>query len=168
MNWSAASAADMLSCRIADERWPIAGSFTISRGSKTEAHVVTVTLSDGAHTGQGECVPYPRYEETMPQVMAALEAARASIERGCARGDVPALVAPHAAQNALDCALWDLEAKRAGKPVWQLAGLPEPKPAITAYTLSLDTPEAMAKRRPKSPPVRSSSSSSAARAMPSG
>ena len=135
----------MLSLKVADERWPIAGSFTISRGTKTEAHVVTVTLSDGIHMGHGECVPYPRYEETVPQVMAALEAARARIEAGFTHGDVPALVSPHAAQNALDCALWDLESKRAGKPVWSLAGLAEPKPAVTAFTLSLDTPEAMGK-----------------------
>lgn len=128
---------------IADERWPIAGSFTISRGSKTEAHVVTVTLEDGAHRGTGECVPYPRYEETVPQVMAALEAVCTRIEAGTTRAGVPSLIAPHAAQNAIDCALWDLEAKRAGKPVWQLAGLPEPQPTVTAYTLSLDTPEAM-------------------------
>jgi L-alanine-DL-glutamate epimerase-like enolase superfamily enzyme len=128
---------------IAEERWPIAGSFTISRGAKTEAHVVTVTLSDGGHMGRGECVPYPRYEETVPQVMAALEAARARIEAGIAHEDIPGLLAPHAARNALDCALWDLRAKQAGMPVWQLAGLPEPKPVVTAYTLSLDTPEAM-------------------------
>jgi L-alanine-DL-glutamate epimerase-like enolase superfamily enzyme len=128
---------------VAEERWPIAGSFTISRGAKTEAHVVTVTLTEGPHTGQGECVPYPRYEETVPQVIAALEAARGRIEAGIAREDVPALVAPHAARNALDCALWDLEAKSSGKPVWQLAGLPQPRPVVTAYTLSLDTPEAM-------------------------
>lgn len=128
---------------IAEERWPIAGSFTISRGSKTEAHVVTVTLEDDGHVGRGECVPYPRYEETVPQVTAALEAVRGRIEAGIARDDVPSILGPHAARNALDCALWDLAAKKAGKPVWQLAGLPEPKPAITAYTLSLDTPEAM-------------------------
>lgn len=128
---------------IAEERWPIAGSFTISRGSKTEAHVVTVTLEDEGHVGRGECVPYPRYEETVPQVMAALEAVRSRIEAGIARDDVPSILGPHAARNALDCALWDLAAKKAGKPVWQLAGLPEPKPAITAYTLSLDTPEVM-------------------------
>jgi L-alanine-DL-glutamate epimerase-like enolase superfamily enzyme len=128
---------------IADERWPIAGSFTISRGAKTEAHVVTVTLEDGGFTGQGECVPYPRYDETVPQVLAALEAARPRIEAGITRAEVPSLLAPHAARNALDCALWDLEAKKAGKPVWQLAGLPEPQPVVTAYTLSLDTPEAM-------------------------
>jgi L-alanine-DL-glutamate epimerase-like enolase superfamily enzyme len=133
----------MLKVTIADERWPIAGSFTISRGSKTEADVVTVTLDDGTHRGTGECVPYPRYEETVPQVVAALEAATDRIASGVTRPDVPSFVEPHAARNALDCALWDLEAKRAGKPVWQLSGLPEPKPAITAYTLSLDTPEAM-------------------------
>ena len=128
---------------IAEERWPIAGSFTISRGSKTEAHVVTVRLADGGHVGHGECVPYPRYEETVPQVTAALEAARSRIESGITRDEIASILTPHAARNALDCALWDLEAKKTGKPVWQLAGLPEPKPAITAYTLSLDTPEAM-------------------------
>lgn len=128
---------------IAEERWPIAGSFTISRGSKTEAHVVTVTLEDDGHTGRGECVPYPRYEETVPQVMAALEAARSRIEAGITRDAITAILTPHAARNALDCALWDLTAKKAGQAVWQLAGLAEPKPAVTAYTLSLDTPDAM-------------------------
>jgi L-alanine-DL-glutamate epimerase-like enolase superfamily enzyme len=128
---------------IAEERWPIAGSFTISRGSKTEAHVVTVTLEDGGHTGRGECVPYPRYEETVPQVIAALQSARSRIEAGITRDAIASILTPHAARNALDCALWDLAAKKAGVPAWQLAGLAEPKPAVTAYTLSLDTPEAM-------------------------
>ena len=128
---------------IAEERWPIAGSFTISRGSKTEAHVVTVTLEDGGHTGRGECVPYPRYEETVPQVIAALQTARSRIEVGITRDAIASILTPHAARNALDCALWDLAAKKAGVPAWQLAGLAEPKPAVTAYTLSLDTPEAM-------------------------
>jgi L-alanine-DL-glutamate epimerase-like enolase superfamily enzyme len=88
-------------------------------------------------------VPYPRYKETVPAVVAALETARSAIEGGITRADVPDLLAPHAARNALDCALWDLEAKRAGAPAWQLAGLKEPQPLVTAYTLSLDTPEAM-------------------------
>jgi L-alanine-DL-glutamate epimerase-like enolase superfamily enzyme len=79
----------------------------------------------------------------VPQVMAALEAARTRIEAGIGHEDIPNILAPHAARNALDCALWDLRAKQAGKPVWQLAGLTEPKPVVTAYTLSLDTPEAM-------------------------
>lgn len=130
---------------IAHESWPIAGSFTISRGSKTAADVVVVTLTEGGLTGRGECVPYPRYEETVPQVLAALEAAKGAIESGLERADIARHVAPKAARNALDCALWDLEAKRAGKPVWQLAGIAEPTPVVTAYTLSLDTPEAMAK-----------------------
>jgi L-Ala-D/L-Glu epimerase len=135
----------MVKLTIADERWPIAGSFTISRGAKTEAHVVTVTLEHDGRTGRGECVPYPRYGETVPQVMAALEEVRARIETSVTRAEVPTLLSPFAARNALDCALWDLEAKLHGKPVWQLAGLPEPSPAVTAYTLSLDTPEAMGK-----------------------
>lgn len=130
---------------IAHESWPIAGSFTISRGSKTAADVVVVTLTEGGVTGRGECVPYPRYEETVPQVLAALEAARGAIENDLERADIARHIAPKAARNALDCALWDLEAKRTGKPVWQLAGITEPKPVVTAYTLSLDTPEAMGK-----------------------
>jgi len=129
---------------IAAESWPIAGSFTISRGSKTAADVVVVTIAEDGATGRGEAVPYPRYNETVPAVIAALEAARPAIAAGCGRADVPRLVEPRAARNALDCALWDLEAKRTGRPVWQLAGLSEPQPLITAYTLSLDTPETMA------------------------
>lgn len=131
--------------QVAHESWPIAGSFTISRGSKTAADVVTVAITENGVTGHGECVPYPRYEETVPQVVAALEAARGAIEGGLGRAGIAAHVAPKAARNALDCALWDLEAKLAGKPAWRLAGLSEPQPVITAYTLSLDTPEAMAK-----------------------
>ena len=133
----------MLTLTAAAESWPIAGSFTISRGSKTSADVVVATLTDGTHTGRGECVPYPRYEETVPQVLAALQEAAPRLGDGLAHEDIPHLVAPHAAQNALDCALWDLRARQAGKAVWQLAGLAEPKPVVTAYTLSLDTPEAM-------------------------
>ncbi len=134
----------MIQLEVATESWPIAGSFTISRGAKTVAEVVTVTLRDGNHIGRGECVPYPRFGESVQQVAAALQAARPAVERGCTTNDVPRLLAPRAARNALDCALWDLEAKRGGKPVWQLAGLAKPVPLVTAYTLSLDTPEAMA------------------------
>ena len=134
----------MPALEVAAESWPISGGFTISRGSKTSAEVVVVTLREGPHVGRGECVPYPRYEETVPQVVAALEAVRPAIEKGIRRGEVPGLLAPHAARNALDCALWDLEAKRSGTPVWKLAGLDPPRPLVTAYTLSLDSPEAMA------------------------
>jgi L-alanine-DL-glutamate epimerase-like enolase superfamily enzyme len=130
---------------VAHESWPIAGSFTISRGTKTQADVVVVTLTEDGVVGRGECVPYPRYDETVPQAIEALEAARGLIEAGLSRTEIARHIAPKAAQNALDCALWDLEAKRKGLPVWQLAGLAEPQPVITAYTLSLGTPEAMAR-----------------------
>lgn len=135
----------MPSLEIAAESWPISGGFTISRGSKTSAEIVVVTLREGASVGRGECVPYPRYGETVPQVAAALEDARPAIEKGIFRADVPALLVPRAARNALDCALWDLEAKRSGTPVWELAGLEPPRPLLTAFTISLDTPEAMAR-----------------------
>ncbi len=134
----------MTQLTIAHESWPVAGHFTIARGTRSAADVVVITLAEGDAVGRGECVPYPRYGETVAGVMAALEVARARIERGIARADVPRLLSLHAARNALDCALWDFEAKKAGKPVWQLAGLDPPQPCITAYTLSLDTPEAMA------------------------
>jgi L-Ala-D/L-Glu epimerase len=134
----------MLSLEVSRESWPIAGNFTISRGGKTTAEVVVVTLRQGERAGRGECVPYPRYNETVEGVVASLESARAAIEAGIDRGDVARLVAPRAARNALDCALWDLEAKRTGKPAWQLALLKQPHPLVTAFTLSLDTPEAMA------------------------
>jgi L-Ala-D/L-Glu epimerase len=129
---------------IAAETWPIAGTFTISRGAKTEAHVVVVMLEEDGHIGCSECVPYARYGETVEGVMAALEAARPAIEAGLARADVHRHVEPRAARNALDCALWDLEAKQRAVPVWRLANLAEPKPLVTAFTLSLDTPGAMA------------------------
>ncbi|WP_425081521.1 N-acetyl-D-Glu racemase DgcA [Ruegeria arenilitoris] len=117
----------------------LAQVFTISRGSRTEANVLTVRLSDGAHQGRGECVPYARYNETLESV----EAEIASLPRTFDRAQLMDLLPAGAARNAVDCALWDLEAKRAGKRAWELAGLPAPGPEITAYTLSLDTPEKM-------------------------
>ena len=126
------------------ERWPIAGSFTISRGAKTEAIVVVAELSDGAHRGRGECVPYARYGETVAGVAAAIEAMSPEIARGLDRERLQSAMAPSAARNALDCAFWDLAAKHAGRPVHELLGLPTPKAVTTAYTISLATPEAMA------------------------
>ncbi|WP_170411454.1 N-acetyl-D-Glu racemase DgcA [Ruegeria arenilitoris] len=117
----------------------LAQVFTISRGSRTEANVLTVRVSDGAHQGRGECVPYARYNETLESV----EAEIASLPRTFDRVQLMDLLPAGAARNAVDCALWDLEAKRAGKRAWELAGLPAPGPEITAYTLSLDTPEKM-------------------------
>jgi L-alanine-DL-glutamate epimerase-like enolase superfamily enzyme len=116
----------------------LAEVFTISRGSRTEAKVLTVRISDGGLTGWGECVPYARYGETLDSVTAQIEGLGA-VDRMALQEALPA----GAARNAVDCALWDLEAKRAGKRVWELAGLAEPGPEITAFTLSLDTPDNM-------------------------
>ena len=119
-------------------------AFTISRGAKTSAETIRVTLREGDAIGRGECVPYPRYGETQSGVRAAIEALRARIEGGLSREALQAEMPAGAARCALDCALWDLEAKQSGRPVWKLAGLPEPKPIETAVTVSLDTAEAMA------------------------
>ena len=126
------------------ERWPIAGSFAISRGAKTEAAVVVAELSDGNVRGRGECVPYARYGETIEGVTAALEAMRPQIQQGLDRHALQHAMPAGAARNALDCAFWDLAAKRAGRPAYELAGLPAPGPVTTAYTISLAEPTVMA------------------------
>ena len=126
------------------ESWPIAGAFRIARGARTEARVVTVHLRHEDASGRGECVPYARYGESPESVLAQIEAVRGLIEGGAGREALAKALPAGAARNALDCALWDLEAKRAGAPVWALAGLPEPGPVTTAFTLSLDEPAAMA------------------------
>jgi len=130
-----------LSVRI--ERWPLAGAFTISRGSKTEAVVVVAELSDGAHRGRGECVPYARYGETPDGIVAAIEATRSALDERFDRAALQAAMPPGAARNALDCAYWDVNAKRTGRPAYQLAGLVAPRPRVTAYTISLAAPAAM-------------------------
>ncbi len=125
------------------ETWPLASAFRISRGAKTEAHVVVAEIADGSHTGRGEAVPYPRYDETPEGTRAEIEAAREAVEAGITRDGLLEALSPGAARNALDCALWDLEAKQAARPAWALAGLEAPQPCVTAVTLSLDTPESM-------------------------
>ena len=117
----------------------LAQVFTIARGSRTEAQVLTVKLNDGRHVGWGECLPYARYGESLQSVTDEIT----GLPDAFSRFDLYDLLPAGAARNAVDCALWDLEAKRAGNPVWELAGLEAPGPEITAYTLSLDTPEAM-------------------------
>jgi len=126
------------------EKWPIAGKFAISRGAKTTAEVVVAELADGRHRGRGECVPYARYGETVEAVAAAIQAMREPLAGGLGRMGLQERMPAGAARNALDCAFWDLEAKRTGTPVHALAGLPSPRPLVTAYTISLDTPAAMA------------------------
>jgi L-alanine-DL-glutamate epimerase-like enolase superfamily enzyme len=125
------------------ERWPVAGAFTISRGAKTHVDVVTVTITDGAARGRGEATPIYYHGETAERVLAAVLGARAAIEGGADRAALSSLLPRGAARNALDAALWDLEAKQNGVPVWRLAGLAEPKPLVTAYTISLGEPERM-------------------------
>ncbi|AWN47018.1 dipeptide epimerase [Methylobacterium terrae] len=133
----------MIRLATAIERWPIAGTFTISRGSRTEAVVVTAELTDGTVTGRGECVPYARYGETVEGVRDLIAAQGDALAAGLTRQELAARLPAGAARNALDCALWDLEAKRAGTRAHGLAGLPAPAPVTTCYTLSLGTPEAM-------------------------
>ena len=133
-----------LSLSVRTESWPIAGAFSISRGAKTEAQVVVAELGDGRHRGRGECVPYARYDETVAGVMAALGAIGNRLAFGLDRAALQQAMPAGAARNALDCAFWDLEAKRAAKPAHELAGLAAPQPLTTAYTISLGTPETMA------------------------
>lgn len=117
----------------------LAQVFTISRGSRTEARVVTATVTRNGVTGRGECVPYPRYGETPESVMAQIAALPEGIDRAALQAALP----PGAARNAVDCALWDWQAKAEGRRVWDIAGLPAPGPLGITYTLSLDTPERM-------------------------
>ena len=124
---------------VTRDRFPLARTFTIARGSKTEAQVLTVRISRGGAQGWGECVPYPRYGATLDSEAALIAGLPEGITRPALQGLLPA----GAARNAVDCALWDHEAKRTGRPVWQLAGLAAPEPVPVAYTLSLDTPDAM-------------------------
>ena len=128
-----------MSITVTRDVFALAQVFTIARGSRTEAQVLTVRVEREGVTGWGECVPYARYGETLESV----EEQIASLPAGISREDVQHALPAGAARNAVDCALWDLEAKQAGQRVWELAGLPVPGPEITAYTLSLDTPEKM-------------------------
>ncbi|SET23656.1 N-acetyl-D-Glu racemase DgcA [Oceanicella actignis] len=136
----------MIRLDLRREAFRLREAFTISRGSRTEQVVVTVTLTEGERRGWAECTPYARYGESVAGVMDAISALAADIANGMDRAALQAALPPGAARNALDCALWDLEAKRAGRRAWELAGLPEPEPVATAYTLSLDAPERMRRK----------------------
>ena len=135
---------DMPRLAISVERFPILGNFVISRGAKTEAAVVVAAIEDRAWRGRGEGVPYPRYGETVDSVLAQMGSARPAIEAGADRGLLQTLLPPGAARNAIDCALWDLAAKRSGVPAHVLAGIAPPVPVTTAFTISVGTPEEMA------------------------
>ncbi len=126
------------------QSWPLKKTFTISRGGRDEVVVVSLSIDDGENTGHGECVPYARYGENPKSVIAQIMALEDALANGMSRHELQTRLDAGPARNALDCAMWDLEAKTARQPVWKLAGLPEPKPRLTAYTISLDSPEAMA------------------------
>ncbi len=128
---------------VRQESWPIRGSFRISRGAKTTAEVVIVTINENGISGQGECVPYARYGESYRSVMDTVSTVKDQLGHGAGRIDLLTLMPAGAARNAIDAALWDLEAKTSGRSIANIADIPEPGPLITAYTLSLDTPEKM-------------------------
>ncbi len=132
------------SMEIALEAFPIAGSFTISRGSKTSAHVIVCSIFENGATGRGECVPYGRYGESLDGVVDAIEDVRAAVISGITREELQKTMPAGAARNAVDCALWDLQAKQGGTSVSDLLGLRPPEPVVTAYTISLGTAEEMA------------------------
>jgi L-Ala-D/L-Glu epimerase / N-acetyl-D-glutamate racemase len=131
----------MLTIEAREEIWPLKAPFRISRGSRTEAQVVFVTVSDGEHTGRGECVPIKRYDQSVQSVIAQIDSI--GRENNLDRQRLQKLLPASAARNALDCALWDLEAKRSGKPVWERANIPTVPEVETSFTISLDTPDAM-------------------------
>src|SRR6266550_77247 len=124
-----------------EEIWPLRQPFRISRGSRTEARIVVLTVSDGKHIGRGEAVPLARYNQSIASVLAQIESIQGdkNLNRQCLQDLLPA----GAARNALDCALWDLEAKISGKRVWELAEIPIVHVVETSFTISLDTPEKM-------------------------
>ena len=125
-----------------EEIWPLKDTFRISRGSRTEAQVVVATVSDGQYVGRGEGVPIRRYDQTPSSVLAQIDEIKR--EKSLDRNRLEKLLPAGAARNAIDCALWDLEAKRSTKRVWELAGIPIIDHVETAFTISLDAPEKMA------------------------
>ena len=139
------------------ESWPLARPFAISRGVKTQADVVVVEISEGDHTGRGECVPYPRYNETVDGVVAEIKMIIEQLERGLDRVGLAAIMPAGAARNAIDNALWDLEAKLTRQRAWDIAGIKAPEPSITAETIGLGTIDGMAtaaRRLSKAPLIK--------------
>ncbi|XYK80165.1 MAG: N-acetyl-D-Glu racemase DgcA [Labrenzia sp.] len=131
------------------ESFEIAGGFTISRGSRTHANVLVTTLTDGDHIGRGECVPYARYGETMESVQEQIQEISPLLKDGLSRHALQEAMPAGAARNAIDCALWDLEAKQTGKSAAEIAAIPPLSPVTTAYTISVGTPEIMAEKTAK-------------------
>lgn len=129
---------------VRHESWPLARPFVIARGAKTTAEVVVVEIAEDGVTGRGECVPYPRYGETPASVTTMIHAVVPLLTEGLGREQLAKSLPAGAARNAIDCALWDLAAKRAAEPAWRQAALPEPRPVITAETIGIAAPAEMA------------------------
>ncbi|MFN3727394.1 MAG: N-acetyl-D-Glu racemase DgcA [Allosphingosinicella sp.] len=127
------------------ERLELSRPFRIARGVKTAADVIAVEIGQGGVVGRGEAVPYPRYGESVASALADVERARAAIGQGAGRSDLPSLLPAGAARNALDCALWDLEARLSGRSVAGMIDAPEPGPLVSALTIGIDEPDAMAR-----------------------
>jgi L-alanine-DL-glutamate epimerase-like enolase superfamily enzyme len=134
------------SVSVRREKWPLQGVFRISRGARTESEVIVVEIAGDDVDGLGECFPYARYGETLDSVTAQIESVAGEIANGMDREGLLSALPPGAARIAIDCALWDFEAKKTGKRAWELAGLPEPKPVTTVYTLGVDEPEVMGQK----------------------
>jgi len=141
-DWFASVIPGRLTIEAHEEIWPLRHPFRISRGSRTEAHIVVVTVTDGKHIGRGEGVPLARYNQSVASVVAQIESVRG--EKNLSRQTLQDLLPAGAARNALDCAFWDLEAKISGKRVWELANTPNVREVETSFTISLDTAERMA------------------------
>ena len=142
---------------ISHNRWPVAGSFRISRSALTQIDMVQVTLRKDGHEGRGECRPYLRYGDTVQSVTEQLEAIKDKVTDGLYSGslsheEIADWLPAGPALNALDCALWDLRAKTEGRPIWDLLGTAKPKPRVTAFTLSMDSPANMAQAAIKAAP----------------
>jgi L-alanine-DL-glutamate epimerase-like enolase superfamily enzyme len=130
--------------RAQHDRFPLSRPFRIARGVKTAADVITVTLTHGGVVGKGEGVPYPRYGESVESTLAEIDQVRAAIEAGAGRQALLSLMSPGAARNAIDCAMWDLEARQLGQDVAEMLGAPAPERLVSALTIGIDTPKAMA------------------------
>lgn len=131
------------SMKVTHEAWPLRDVFAISRGKKKQADVVVVALQIDGTVGRGECVPYARYGESVSSVIAQIHGLSQAIADGLTQKELAQVLPPGAARNALDCAFWDLRCKQTHRAIWQHLKLPVPQPILTAYTLSLDTPENM-------------------------
>ena len=129
--------------KIARESWPLESEFRISRGSRKVSEVIVVSVSDGSQTGRGECFRYARYNETLDSVEKQILSITKTLSGNLCRENLCQLLPAGAARNAIDCALWDLEAKTVKCRVWELAKLPLPKPLVTVLTLGVDTPDKM-------------------------